>query len=625
VSTVRLTVAQALVKFLAAQHSERDGKRARLIAGVWAIFGHGNVSGLGQALEEYGDAVGLPTYRPQNEQAMVHAAAAYAKHTARMSTFACTASVGPGSLNMLTAAAGATINRLPVLLLPSDYFAGRIPDPVLQQLEHPTEHDVSVNDAFRPISRFFTRITRPSQLLSALPEAMRVLTDPAETGAVTICLPEDVQTEAYDWPEGFFAPRVWHIRRPAPEPEVLEQVAELIRKAKRPLIVSGGGTLYSEAHAELAQFAQAYGIPVAESQGGKGALPWDHPMCVGPVGANGGTAANRLAREADLVLAIGTRLGDFVTASKTAFQNPEVRFVGVNVLPFDAGKLSGVSLVADARRALEALGRALGGFAGTSASYRGEVARLKQEWDALVQGYRTPKPEKKEMAQAEVIGLAGEVFGGKATVICAAGSLPGDLLKLWRCEDPKAYHLEYGFSCMGYEIPAGLGVALAEPGREVVVFIGDGSYLMMNSEIVTAVAEGLGFTVLLLDNRAFGSIRGLQMSLGSPSFNNELRKRDATTGRTDGPPVEVDFAAHARAMGASVWSPKNYGELKRALEEARKARGVRVIVVPVSLDDRLPGFESWWDVPVAEVSGQPEVRKARQEYEAYLKKQRRYF
>lgn len=624
-ATERLTVAQALVKFLAAQHTERDGRRARLIAGVWAIFGHGNVSGLGQALEEYGDAVGLPTYRPQNEQAMVHAAAAYAKHTARMSTFACTASVGPGSVNMLTAAAGATVNRLPVLLLPSDYFAGRIPDPVLQQLEHPSEHDVSVNDAFRVVSRFFTRITRPSQLLSALPEAMRVLTDPAETGAVTICLPEDVQTEAYDWPAEFFAPRVWRVRRPVPEPEALAQAAELIRGARRPLIVTGGGTLYSEAHAELARFAEAFGIPVAESQGGKGALPWDHPMCVGPVGSNGGTAANRLAREADVVLAVGTRLGDFVTASKTAFQNPGVRFVGLNVLPFDAGKLGGVSLVADARRGLEALEAALAGFEGSPAAYRAEVGRLKREWDDLVQGYRTPRPEKAEMAQAEVIGLANEAFGGKATVICAAGSLPGDLLKLWRCEDPRAYHLEYGFSCMGYEIPAGLGVAMAEPGREVVVFIGDGSYLMMNSEVVTAVAEGLDLTVLLLDNRAFGSIRGLQMSLGSPSFNNELRRRDAGTGRTDGPPVEVDFAAHARAMGASVWSPRSYAELEKALREARAARGVRVIVVPVSLDDRVPGFESWWDVPVAEVSSQPKVRKAREEYEAHLKKQRRYF
>jgi len=620
----RLTVAQALVRFLAAQHTERDGKEQRLIRGVWAIFGHGNVSGLGQALEEYGDQVGLPTYHPQNEQAMVHAAIAYAKHTRRLSTFACTASVGPGSTNMLTAAATATVNRLPVLLLPSDYFANRLPDPVLQQLEHPTEHDVSVNDAFRPLSRFFTRITRPSQLLSALPEAMRVLTDPAETGAVTICLPEDVQTEAYDWPASFFAPRVWRIRRPAPEPEVVAQAAALIRQAQRPLIVTGGGTLYAEAQEALAAFAQRFGIPVAESQGGKGALPWNHPMCVGPVGANGGTAANRLAREADLVIAIGTRLGDFVTASKTAFQHPEVRFIGVNVLPFDAAKLSGLALVADARRALEALEAALDGFAGTQAAYRSEVAQLKQEWDALVQHYRTPKPEKSQMAQAEVIGLVNEVFGPQATVICAAGSLPGDLLKLWRCEDSKAYHLEYGFSCMGYEIPAGLGVALAEPGREVVVFVGDGSYLMMNSEIVTAVAEGLEFTVILVDNRAFGSIRGLQLSVGSPSFNNELRRRDARTGRTDGAVLELDFAAHARAMGARVWNPQSYQALEAALREARKARGVRVIVVPVSLEDRVPSFEGWWDVPVAEVSSQPEVQKARLAYEAHLKKQRHF-
>jgi len=620
----RLTVAQALVRFLAAQHTEGDGKEQRLIRGVWAIFGHGNVSGLGQALEEYGDQVGLPTYHPQNEQAMVHAAIAYAKHTRRLSTFACTASVGPGSTNMLTAAATATVNRLPVLLLPSDYFANRLPDPVLQQLEHPTEHDVSVNDAFRPLSRFFTRITRPSQLLSALPEAMRVLTDPAETGAVTICLPEDVQTEAYDWPASFFAPRVWRIRRPAPEPEVVAQAAALIRQAQRPLIVTGGGTLYAEAQEALAAFAQRFGIPVAESQGGKGALPWNHPMCVGPVGANGGTAANRLAREADLVIAIGTRLGDFVTASKTAFQHPEVRFIGVNVLPFDAAKLSGLALVADARRALEALEAALDGFAGTQAAYRSEVAQLKQEWDALVQHYRTPKPEKSQMAQAEVIGLVNEVFGPQATVICAAGSLPGDLLKLWRCEDSKAYHLEYGFSCMGYEIPAGLGVALAEPGREVVVFVGDGSYLMMNSEIVTAVAEGLEFTVILVDNRAFGSIRGLQLSVGSPSFNNELRRRDARTGRTDGAVLELDFAAHARAMGARVWNPQSYQALEAALREARKARGVRVIVVPVSLEDRVPSFEGWWDVPVAEVSSQPEVQKARQAYEAHLKKQRHF-
>ncbi|RDI95315.1 3D-(3,5/4)-trihydroxycyclohexane-1,2-dione acylhydrolase (decyclizing) [Meiothermus sp. QL-1] len=623
--TQRLTVAQALVRFLAAQYTERDGRKERLIAGVWAIFGHGNVAGLGQALEEYGDEVGLPTYRPQNEQAMVHAAIAYAKHKNRLSTFACTASVGPGSTNMLTAAATATVNRLPVLLLPSDYFANRLPDPVLQQLEHPTEHDVSVNDAFRPLSRFFTRITRPSQLLSALPEAMRVLTDPAETGAVTIALPEDVQTEAYDWPEAFFAQRVWRVRRPVPEPEALAEAVALLKQARRPLIVSGGGTLYAEASEALAALAETLGLPVCETQGGKGALPWNHPWCVGPIGANGGTAANRLAREADVVLAVGTRLADFTTASKTAFQHPGVRFIGLNVAPFDAAKANGVMLVADARRGLEALLEALKRHQGSPAAYRAEVARLKREWDETVTAYRTPKPGKNPMAQAEVIGLVNEVYGGKATVICAAGSLPGDLLKLWRPEDPKGYHLEYGFSCMGYEIAAGVGVALAEPGREVVVFVGDGSYLMMNSEIVTAVAEGLSFTVVLVDNRAFGSIRGLQMSLGSPSFNNELRRRNPKTGRTDGPPVQVDFAKHAEAMGALVWQPQNYAELEKALKEARRAQGVRVVVVPVSVDDRVPSFEGWWDVPVAEISNQPAVKQARREYEAHLAKQRRYF
>jgi 3D-(3,5/4)-trihydroxycyclohexane-1,2-dione acylhydrolase (decyclizing) len=621
----RLTVAQALVKFLAAQFTERDGKRRRLISGVWAIFGHGNVSGLGQALEEYGDAVQLPTYRPQNEQAMVHAAAAFAKHTNRLQTHACTASVGPGSLNMLTAAATATVNRVPVLLLPSDYFANRIPDPVLQQLEHPVEHDSSVNDAFRVVSRFFTRISRPEQLLSALPEAMRVLTDPAETGAVTICLPEDVQTEAYDFPLEFFRPRTWRVRRPVPEPEALEEVTKRIRKAKRPLIVTGGGTLYSDASSQLEALASRFGMPVAETQGGKGALRWDHPCNVGAIGSNGGTAANRLALEADLVIAVGTRLADFTTASKTAFQHPDVQFVGLNITAFDSSKLNGTALVADARRGLEALSAELEGFKGTSSSYRKEIAKLKLEWDDTVSKYRRPRANKPEMAQAEVIGLVGDAFGGDATVICAAGSLPGDLLKLWRPTDPKSYHLEYGFSCMGYEIPAALGVKMAEPKREVVVFVGDGTYLLMNSEIVTAVAEHLEFTVILVDNNAYGSIRGLQMSVGSPSFNNELRARNANTARTDGAVVQVDFAAHASSMGATAWHPRTYAELEVALSAARTTRGVKVIVVPVSLEDRVPGFESWWDVPVAQVSSQPKVRKARKAYEAALKKQRRVY
>ncbi len=621
----RLTVAQALVKFLAAQFSERDGVRQRLIPGVWAIFGHGNVSGLGQALEEYGGAADLPTYRPQNEQSMVHAAAAFAKHTNRLQAFACTASVGPGSLNMLTAAATATVNRVPVLLLPSDYFANRLPDPVLQQLEHPIEHDSSVNDCFRPVSRFFTRISRAEQLLSALPEAIRVLADPAGTGAVTVSLPEDVQTEAYDFPVEFFRERVWRVRRPVPDSEALSETVALVRQAKRPLVVTGGGTIYSAASSQLAAFAEALGLPVAETQGGKGALSWDHALNVGAIGSNGGTAANRLATSADLVIAVGTRLADFTTASKTAFQHPDVRFVGLNISAFDSSKLRGATLTCDARRGLEALSEALTGFKGTSGGYRKEIARLKLEWDNTVTKLRQPQPKKKEMAQAEVIGLTNEAFGGEATVICAAGSLPGDLLKLWRPTDPKAYHLEYGFSCMGYEIPAGLGVKMAEPTREVVVFVGDGTYLLMNSEIVTAVAEHIDFTIMLLDNRAYGSIRGLQISTGSPSFNNELRARDRKSNRTDGPQIIVDFAAHAASLGATAWNPQTYAELETALQESRQTRGVRVIVVPVSLEDRVPGYESWWDVPVAQVSGRSRVRRARKEYELALKKQRRVY
>jgi 3D-(3,5/4)-trihydroxycyclohexane-1,2-dione acylhydrolase (decyclizing) len=623
--TERLTVAQAIIKFLAAQYSERDGKQMRLIAGVWGIFGHGNVAGLGQALEQLGDKLDMPTYRPQNEQAMVHTAAAFAKHTNRMSTFACTASIGPGSTNMLTAAAGATINRLPVLLLPSDYFTTRIPDPVLQQLEHPTEHDLSVNDAFRPVSRFFTRISRPEQLFSALPEAMRVLTDPAETGAVTLSLPEDGQTEAFDWPVEFFAKRVWRIRRPLPEPEVVAQVAELITKAKRPLIVAGGGVMYSEANAVLQKFSEAFGIPVSESQAGRGSIPWDHPMNAGAIGSAGGLSANVLAKDADLVIAVGTRLGDFVTSSKTAFQNPQVRFVGLNVVPMDAAKMGGVSLIADARRGLEALSKSLKKQAGTSGVYRKEVAKHKAHWDNIVSDLRTPRPKKKELAQAEVIGIVNEAVGGKASMICAAGSMPGDLLKLWRPSDPKAYHVEYGFSCMGYEIPAAIGIKLAEPGREVVVMIGDGTYLMMNSEIVTAVAEGLDFTIVVVDNKGYGSIRGLQMSTGSPSFNNELRRRNRKSGRTDGPAVPVDFAKHAEAMGSKTWQVKTYGELSAALAKAKSTKGVKTIVVPVSLNDRPPGFESWWDSPMAQVSTQAGVKKARKFYDSQAKKQRKVF
>ncbi len=611
---MKLTVAQALVRFLAEQYSERDGEERRLIGGVWGIFGHGNVAGLGQALEELGDEVGLTTYRPQNEQAMVHLAAAYARHHLRLSTLACTTSIGPGATNMLTGAAAATINHLPVLLLPSDYFANHYPDPALQQLEHPAQYDYSVNDAFRPVSRFFARIQRPEQLLSALPEAMRVLSDPVETGAVTVALPEDLQTEAFDWPPAFFAKRVYHVSRPLPEPEQLARAAQLLTRAQRPLIVVGGGVVYADASAELDRLAAAFGVPAVFSQAGKGALAWDHPQNAGPLGGNGGRAANTLARQADFVLAIGTRLGDFVTASRSIFTEG-TQVVALNLNPPDAAKLGALPLIADAKRGLEGLIRLLQGlkYRGTEPTYRREVQRRITAWRQEVGVLREPQGE--HLAQTEVIGLVNKAFGEDATVICAAGSLPGDLLRLWRAKDPRAYHVEYGYSCMGYEIPAGLGVKLAEPEREVVVFIGDGSYLMMNSELVTAAVENLEFTVILVDNHGFGSILGLQRSVGSPSFNNELRARNPRSGRLDAPVVGVDFAKHAEAMGAKSFRARSAAELKEALALARAARGVRLIVVEVGPNRSLDGG-GWWDVPVAEVSVQEEVRRARKAYDA---------
>ncbi len=623
-TTVRLTTGQAIVRFMAQQYTERDGQRQRFIAGVWGIFGHGNVAGFGQALEELGDAENMPYYRPQNEQGQVHIAAAYARHRNRLQTFACTSSIGPGATNMITGAAAATVNRIPVLLLPSDYFANRSSDPVLQQVEHPSEHDVSASDAFRPVSRFFDRISRPDQLIASLPEAFRVLTDPVETGAVTVSLPEDVQSEAFDWPERFFERRVWRVRRPVPEPAVVADVVRLLIGAKSPLIITGGGTIYSEATRQLDAFASRFGIPVAETQAGKGALPWNHPMTVGPIGANGGVAANRLAHDADLILCIGTRMGDFVTSSRTTFQNPDAVFVGINVAPMDAHKLRAVPLVADAREALTAVSAALesAGYRGTAEAYRRRIGQLKTEWDGIVTGLRTGAGATGDLGQAEVIGIVNDALGGTATVICAAGSLPGDLLKLWRAEDPKTYHVEYGYSCMGYEVAAGLGVALAEPERRVVVMVGDGSYLMLNSEIVTAVAEGLKFTIVLLDNHGFGCITGLARLVGVPDFGNDLRFRDKDRNRLTGPYVPVDYRAHAEAMGALAIFAETRAELAAALAAADQADRVTVIVVPIDPEQRVPGFEGWWDVPAAEVSEQPGIRAARRGYDQGRARQR---
>jgi 3D-(3,5/4)-trihydroxycyclohexane-1,2-dione acylhydrolase (decyclizing) len=621
----RLTTGQALVRFMARQFVERDGRENRFIEGIWAIFGHGNVAGLGQGIVEFSQAEGLRFYRPQNEQAMVHTAAAFAKHRNRLATFACTTSIGPGATNMVTGAAGATVNRMPVLLLPSDYFANRVPDPVLQQVEHPLERDVSASDAFRPVSRFFDRISRPEQLIASLPEAFRVLTDPAETGAVTISLPEDVQAEAHNWPNEFFEKRIWHVRRPVPEPELVREVVNLLKAAKRPMIISGGGTIYSEAAEELRQFVEQFGVPVTETQAGKGVLNWNHPMNAGPIGSNGATSANRLAGEADLVITLGTRLSDFTTASKSAFQNPAVRFIAINVSAMDANKLWARPVVSDAKCALSVLRRELteAGYMGTAAAYRNEIQNLKEAWDSKVTELRTP--QEGALGELAVIGLVNGTVGGKATVVCAAGGMPGELLRLWRPEDPKAYHMEYGYSCMGYEIPGGLGVKLAEPGREVVVMVGDGSYLMMNSEIVTAVGEGIKLTIVLVDNHGYQCILGLQRAVGVSDFGNELRYRDQTTKQLTGEYIPVDFVKHAESMGAHAVFARSAEELKKALNDARNADRVTVIVVPVDPEKRMPGMGTWWDVPVAEVSTEEKTRKTREDYEKATENQRPVF
>ena len=608
--TIRLTMAQALVRFLRSQHVERDGREQPFFAGVWGIFGHGNLAGIGQALQENPE---LRYYTARNEQAMVHAAAAFARASNRLRAFACTSSIGPGATNMVTAAAGATINRLPVLLLPGDIFARRNVAPVLQQLEAPWSQDVSVNDCFKPVSRYWDRINRPDQLPSALLEAMRVLTSPAETGAVTLALPQDVQAEAFDYPAALFERRVWHIPRMPPEAELLARAVGWMRAARRPLIIIGGGVIYSEASEALDRLARATGIPVAETQAGKGALPWDHPQNVGAIGVSGGSAANTLAGEADLVIAAGTRLGDFPTASKTAFQDSGVRFVNINVAESDAHKQAALPLAADARIALEQLGEALGGYS-VSADYRARVGALRREWqaevDRLVKARQGPP-----LSQAEVIGAVNGFTGPRDVVVSAAGSLPGDLHKLWRTRDPKGYHVEYGYSCMGYEIAGGLGVKMADPEREVYVMVGDGSYLMMASEIVTSIQEGLKLTIVLLDNHGFSSIGGLSQSLGLGGFGTQYRYRNPATGQLDGDVLPLDFAANARGLGAYAVRAVTRDDLCRALEEAKAQERTTVIVVEVDGEQRVPAYGSWWDVPVPEVSQMESVRRVRAEYE----------
>jgi 3D-(3,5/4)-trihydroxycyclohexane-1,2-dione acylhydrolase (decyclizing) len=622
--TVRLTVAQALVRFLANQYSERDGERQRLIPGCFGIFGHGNVAGVGQALlqaAETGEA-DLRYYLARNEQAMVHASVGFARMRNRLQAFACTASIGPGSTNMVTGAALATINRIPVLLLPSDVFATRAASPVLQELEDPRSFDVSVNDAFRPVSRFFDRIWRPEQLPSALLAAMRVLTDPAETGAVTLALPQDVQAEAHDWPEDLFAERTWPIPRPVPEPAALGRAVAVLRSAQRPLIVAGGGVIYAAATGALRAFAEATGIPVADTQAGKGALAWDHPCAAGGVGATGSPVANALAREADVVLGIGTRYSDFTTASRTAFQHPGVRFVNLNVAAFDAGKHAGVALVADARAGLEALTGAIAGYH-VDPEYTAAVRDLDARWRPVVDrayhlGHQ-PLP-----AQTEILGALNEFMAERDVVVQAAGSMPGDLQMLWRARDPKQYHVEYGYSCMGYEIAGGLGAKLADPDREVFVLVGDGSYLMMAQEIVTAVAERIKLIIVLVDNRGFASIGALSEALGSQRFGTSYRYRDPRTGLLDGGVLPVDLAANAASLGADVLRVSTVTEFEAALKQARAADQTTVVYVETDPLAPAPSSESWWDVPVAEVSALSSTQQARAAYERAKRAQRIY-
>ncbi|RMG94263.1 MAG: 3D-(3,5/4)-trihydroxycyclohexane-1,2-dione acylhydrolase (decyclizing) [Chloroflexi bacterium] len=627
--TKRLTTAQAIILFLKNQYVERDGVERPFFAGCFGIFGHGNVAGIGQALQQYPD---FRYYQTRNEQAMVHTAAAFAKMHNRLRTFACTTSIGPGATNMVTAAAGATINRLPVLLLPGDIFARRNVAPVLQQLELPWSQDISVNDCFKPISRYWDRINRPEQVITALPEAMRVLVSPSDTGAVTLSLPQDVQAEAFDFPIRLFARRVWHIPRPRPDLALLQRAAEMIRASQRPLIIAGGGVIYSEATKVLSDLTLHTGIPVGETQAGKGSLRYDHPLNLGAIGVTGTFGANRMARDADLVIGIGTRYSDFTTASKTAFQHPNVQFININIAEFDAHKHSGLPVTADARVTLEALMEMLAGWT-VAASYRAEAEAFNKAWDAEVEriynlGNR-PLP-----SQGEVIGAVNTFADERDVIVCAAGSAPGDLHKLWRTRDPKGYHLEYGYSCMGYEVAGGLGVKMAAPDREVYVIVGDGSYLMMSQEIVTSVQEGVKLTIILIDNRGFGSIGALSRSIGSKGFGTRYLFRDEQTGvlpDDELPPSDaverylpVDLAKNAESLGAVVFRARTVADVRQALAEAKKQTRTTVIYVETDRYAGVPGYDTWWDVPIAEVSELESVREAYKAYREARKKERYY-
>ncbi|MFJ6633980.1 3D-(3,5/4)-trihydroxycyclohexane-1,2-dione acylhydrolase (decyclizing) [Streptomyces sp. NPDC091376] len=622
-SAQRLTVAQALVRFLARQHAERDGHRQRLIGATWGIFGHGNVAGIGQALLE--SAEDMPYFQGRNEQAMVHAAVGHARQSGRLSTHAVTTSIGPGATNLVTGAALATINRLPVLLLPGDVFAARPADPVLQQLEVPYAGDVSVNDCLRPVSAYFDRITRPEALIPAALAAMRVLTDPAATGAVTLALPQDVQAEAYDWPEEFFAERVWHVGRPQPDPDQLAAAAAAVRSARRPLIVAGGGVHHSRAEMALKTLAEATGIPVASTQAGKGSLRHDHPQDVGGIGHTGTATADELARAADLVIGVGTRYSDFTTASATLFTRPGVRFLNLNITGFDAHKLSALALVADARASLHGLMASLHGHH-VEDGYATEYTDAKERWEHRVDAAYEAADEDMRPTQPQVLGVLDGLVTEDDIVINAAGSLPGDLHKLWRARSRDQYHVEYGYSCMGYEIPAAIGVAMAAPGRPVWALVGDGTYLMNPTEIVTAVQENIPIKVVVLQNHGYASIGGLSESVGSERFGTAYRYRESD-GAYTGAPLPVDLAANAESLGMRVIRAKTVRDLREALAEAREADRPTCVYTETETADTVSGAppaQAWWDVPVAETATRPSAVKARGEYDRQVAARRRH-
>jgi 3D-(3,5/4)-trihydroxycyclohexane-1,2-dione acylhydrolase (decyclizing) len=606
-ATLRLTAAQALVRYLSAQFIDIDGVETRYFAGVWAIFGHGNVAGLGEALHAAGDA--LPTYRAHNEQAMAHAAIAFAKASRRQRAMACTSSIGPGALNMVTAAGVAHVNRLPVLFLPGDVFASRRPDPVLQQVEDFADVTVTANDCFRPVSRYFDRIQRPEQILDSLPRAMATLLDPATCGPATLAFCQDVQTEAADYPASFFERRVWRVRRPAPDPREVDELADRLRVAKAPLIVAGGGVIYSDAEAELARFAAEVGVPVAETQAGRGALAWDHPMALGAVGVTGTSAANEAAAKADLIIGIGTRLQDFTTGSRALFAGGLAQ---INVNAQDAAKQGALTVVGDARAAIEALRARLADHKAPTTwaeAARQSMLAWNRDWEAVA----AAPADNALPSDAQVIGAVWRTTGEDAVVVCAAGGLPGELHKLWRPRAPGGYHVEYGFSCMGYEIAGGLGVKMADPARDVVVMIGDGSYLMLNSEIATSVMLGLKLTIVVLDNRGFGCINRLQRSVGAAPFNNLLA--DA---RHVAMP-QIDFAAHAASLGAASEKVDDIAGLELAMTRAAASDRTYVIVIDTDPDISTEAGGAWWDVAVPEVSERSAVESARAAYEAHLK------